>query len=441
VSDAAVYRGKAPVRAGILVTGTEVLTGIISDRNGPWLSEQLRSIGVDVEGILVVGDRPDDVMAGLRFFESEGVQVVVTSGGLGPTADDLTAEIVGAFRGREMALDEALEAEIEAILARISRRFRGVDPEALRAANRKQAVVPVGATVLAPVGTAPGLVVPPADDLGGPIVVVLPGPPSELKPMWATAIETDLFAAAVAGAPELTVDMVRLFGLPEAEISNTLRDASESGIDLSALEITTCLRRGEIEVSTRYSPDAADQYSALKAFMLKRHGDLVFSPDGATIDALVAGALIDQGLSVSVAESCTGGMLAGRLTDLAGSSAYFPGGVVAYSNEAKSSMVDVPASVIDAVGAVSAEVALALADGARARFGSSFGVGITGIAGPDGGTEEKPVGTVWFAVSSADRTKVRHVLMPGSRGAIRERSTTVAMHLLHDLIQGGGDPR
>jgi nicotinamide-nucleotide amidase len=440
--DVAVYTGKAEVRAGILVTGTEVLTGIITDRNGPWLSEQLRSLGVDVEGILVVGDRPDDVLAGLKWFESEGVQVIVTSGGLGPTADDLTAEIVGRFRGREMVLDPELEQTINAILARLSGRWRNIDPEALAAANRKQAVVPAGATVLAPVGTAPGLVVPPADGLGGPVVVVLPGPPTELKSMWSTAVQSDVFSAAVAGAPVLRREMVRMFGIPEAEISVTLRAADAAGIDLSGLEITTCLRRGEIEVSTRFSPEASGSYAALKQFMLERHGDDVFSPEGETIDALVAAALRDGGWTVATAESCTGGMLAGRLTDLAGSSAYVLGGLVCYANEAKTEVAGVPAALIASVGAVSSEVAVALADGARARLGATFGVGITGVAGPGGGSEEKPVGTVWFAVSSADgRVLVRHTLMPGDRAAIRERSTTVAMHLLSRVIAGAGEPR
>jgi nicotinamide-nucleotide amidase len=440
--DVAVYTGKADVRAGILVTGTEVLTGIITDRNGPWLSERLRELGVDVEGILVVGDRPDDVLAGLRWFESEGVQVVVTSGGLGPTADDLTAEIVGRFRGREMVLDPELEQSINAILNRLRGRFRNVDPEALAAANRKQAVIPEGAAVLAPVGTAPGLVVPPAEGMGGPVVVVLPGPPSELKPMWSVAVQTEAFGEAIAGAPVLRREMLRMFGIPEAEIAVTLRAAAEAGIDLSELEITTCLRRGEIEVSTRFSPDGADAYAALKQFLLERHGDDVFSPDGATIDAMVASALVAGGWTVATAESCTGGMLAGRLTDLPGSSAYVLGGLVTYSNEAKSAVADVPAATIASVGAVSAEVAEALADGARARLGSTFAVGITGIAGPGGGTEEKPVGTVWFAVTSADGRKlVRHTLMPGDRAAIRERSTTVAMHLLARIIAGDGEPR
>ncbi|WP_249009633.1 competence/damage-inducible protein A [Conexibacter sp. DBS9H8] len=440
--DAAVYTGRAAVRAGILVTGTEVLTGIITDRNGPWLSERLREIGVDVAGILVVGDRPDDVMAGLRFFAAEGVALIVTSGGLGPTADDLTAEIVARFRGRELVLDRNLEEGIEAIIARLRGRYVGLDQAALSAANRKQALVPEGATVLAPVGTAPGLVVVPAEGIGGPTVLVLPGPPAELKPMWATAQETAAFQAAVAGAPSLAREMMRLYGIPEAEIANTLRAAAESGVDLSGLEITTCLRRGEIEVSTRFSPDAAPAYAALKAFIIDRHGDVVFSPDGATIDAIVADALVAAGATLAVAESCTAGLLAARLTERPGASASFRGGIVAYANDAKTAVAGVDGELIRAHGAVSGEVALALADGARQRFASTYGVGITGIAGPGGGSEEKPVGTVWFGLSSEDgRTLVRHVRMPGDRTAVRDRSTTVVMHLLARMLAGAGDRR
>ncbi len=203
MSDAAVYTGRATVRAGILITGTEVLTGIISDRNGPWLSEQLRLLGVDAEMITVVGDRPEDLLSALRWMASEGVQLIVTSGGLGPTADDLTAAIVGEFCGRPMVLDEALKVRIEEIVRPLMARWPGTDPEAVFAANRKQAVIPDGSTVLDPIGTAPGLVVPFASGSSGPTVVVLPGPPRELQPMWRTAAETAAFKAAVAGAPEL----------------------------------------------------------------------------------------------------------------------------------------------------------------------------------------------------------------------------------------------
>src|SRR3982751_5716759 len=183
-------------RAGILVTGTEVLTGRVLDRNGGWISERLRELGVEHEHTLVVGDRPQDMRDALEFLAGRGVDLIVTSGGLGPTADDLTAEVVGACQGREMVLDEPTEQRIAEILAPMKERWPQLDMDAIRDANRKQAVVPRGSAILPPVGTAPGLVVPPADGTG-PTVVVLPGPPRELQPMWRDAITTAAFRAAV----------------------------------------------------------------------------------------------------------------------------------------------------------------------------------------------------------------------------------------------------
>jgi nicotinamide-nucleotide amidase len=421
-------------RAGILVTGTEVLTGIISDRNGPWLSERLRELGVDAAMIQIVGDRAEDLLAALTFMRDAGMSVIVTSGGLGPTADDLTAEVVGRFAGREMVLDGRLEALIAEILAPMMRRWPGLDADAIRESNRKQAVIPAGATPLDPVGTAPGLVVPPLDGTG-PTVVVLPGPPRELQPMWATAVQTDAFRTAIAGATTYRNEIMRLFGIPESEIANTLRAASDAGIALSELEITTCLRRGEIEIATRYEPSAATVYGAFAEFVRERHGDTLFSLDGSTIDEQVAALL--AGHRIATGESCTGGMLAARLTDRAGSSAYAAGGVVAYSNEAKSSLLGVEPALIERVGAVSTEVAEALADGAIERFGADVGVGITGVAGPDGGTEEKPVGLVCFSVALRGGERItRSVRLPGNRADIRDRSTTVAMHLVRRLLRG-----
>jgi nicotinamide-nucleotide amidase len=421
-------------RAGILVTGTEVLTGIISDRNGPWLSERLRELGVDPAMIEIVGDRPEDLLAALRYMEREEMALIVTSGGLGPTADDLTAEIVGRFCGREMVLDERVEGVIAEILRPMMRRWPGLDAEAIRASNRKQALVPDGATVLDPVGTAPGLVVAPADR-PGPTVVVLPGPPRELQPMWAAAVETDVFKEATSGATTYRTEIVRLFGIPESEIANTLRAAENAGMTLAPLEITTCLRRGEIEVATRYEPDAQEQYDALIDFIARRHADTLFSTDGSTVDDQVAELL--AGHTLAIAESCTGGLMAARITDLAGSSAYFAGGVVAYSNEAKISLVGVDPELIERFGAVSTEVAEALAQGAAERFGADVGVGITGVAGPGGGSDEKPVGTVCFSVTVADGARTTRALrLPGGRSDIRERSTTVAMHLLRRLLRG-----
>jgi nicotinamide-nucleotide amidase len=419
------------VRAGIVITGTEVLAGIIADRNGPWLSEQLRGLGVELAHIMVVGDRPEDLHAVLEFLEREGMDLVVTSGGLGPTADDLTTEVVAAFTGRKLFLDEALEERIWEILVRLRRRWRHLDEAALRAGNRKQALVPEGATILEPVGTAPGLVIPPRDG-AAPTVVVLPGPPRELQPMWATALETEALREAMRGSTVYEQRILRLFGIPESEIARSLRDIEEGGVSLGPLEITTCLRRGEIEIATVFEPDSADVYAAFEDAIRERHADTLFSDDGSTVDEQVARLL--EGRSVAVAESCTGGMMAARLTDRAGSSAYFEGGVVVYSNEAKTVHAGVPAELIERHGAVSPEVAAALADGARERFGAEFGIGITGIAGPGGGTEEKPVGTVCLSVAGPQSRLDRSVLLPGDRETVRERTTTVTMHLLRRLL-------
>jgi nicotinamide-nucleotide amidase len=427
-------------RAGIVVTGTEVLTGRVTDRNGPWLAERLRDLGVDVAHNVIVGDRPQDIRDALGWLASAGMDLVITSGGLGPTEDDLTAQVVAEFQGRPVALDEALEGRIWAILEGLSARFPDLDQDAIRRSNRKQALVPDGATILEPVGTAPGLVVPPSAPGSGPTIVVLPGPPRELQPMWGAAVETEAFRAAVAGATVYRQRMLRLFGIPESEIANTMLRAREAGIDLDALEITTCLRRGEVEVVTRYEPPQEAVYDAFAALVAERHPRDLFSTDGTSVDEQVAGLLRDSDRTIATAESCTGGLLGGRLTELAGSSAYVLGGLIVYSNEAKTKLAGVDPALIDRVGAVSVEVADALADGARSALGADVGVGITGIAGPGGGTEDKPVGTVCFSVSTGDGARItRRLQLPGGRFDVRDRSTTVAMHLVRRILLGQSD--
>lgn len=428
-------------RAGILVTGTEVLNGIIADRNGPWLSERLRELGVDVAQIAIVGDRPADLASALRYMAAEGVDLIVTSGGLGPTADDLTVEVVAAFQGREIVLDEPLFQRIAEILRPMMRRWPHLDPEAVLHGNRKQALIPRGATILDPVGTAPGLVVPPADGREGPTVLVLPGPPGELQPMWARALTTDALQAALRGAGAYEWRIMRLHGLPESEIAATLRAAEAAGVALDELEITTCLRRGEIEVATRFEPAAAATYDAFERFVADRHGRQLFSTDGATVDEQVAQLLAGPPVrTIATAESCTGGLLAARLTERPGSSAYVRGGLVVYANEAKTALAGVDPQLIARVGAVSAEVAEALADGAIERLGSDVGVGVTGIAGPGGATPEKPVGLVYVAVALRDGPRItRRVLLPGGRADVRDRTTTVALPLLRRLLRGEAD--
>jgi nicotinamide-nucleotide amidase len=334
-----------------------------------------------------------------------------------------------------MVLDEALEGRIWAILERLSGRWIQSSEDAARAGGRKQAVVPAGATVLEPVGTAPGLVVPPADGVERPTVLVLPGPPQELQAMWPAGLETKALRAALAGASPLEQGMLRLFGLPESSIARTLEEIAAEGVDLDRLEITTCLRRGEIEVATVYPPDAAGTYARFVDGVRARHAPVLFSDDGSTIDEQVASLLRSRADTIATAESCTGGLLAGRLTELAGSSAYVLGGLVVYSNETKAALAGVDPALIEAHGAVSPEVGAALADGARATLGATVGVGVTGVAGPGGGTAAKPVGMVCLSVSAADgRRTDRTVRLPGDRAAVRDRTTTVAMHMVRETL-------
>jgi nicotinamide-nucleotide amidase len=416
-------------RAGIIVTGTEVLTGRTSDRNGPYLSDRLRELGVDLAYIQIVADRREDMAAGLRFMAAQGLDLVITSGGLGPTADDLTAEVVGGFQGREMYLDEPLAGRIAEIVKPLMKRWPNLDVEAIEIGTRKQATVPRGATVLEPVGTAPGLVVPPRDGTQGPTVVVLPGPPRELQPMWEQAVTTDALQAAISGATTYRQRTLRLFGMPESEIAETLRVAEREGIELEQLEVTTCLKRGEIEVVTRYEPDAEPAYEAFAQIVAERHAETLFSTDGRSVDEIVAGLL--AGRTIATAESCTGGLLAARLTERPGASDYVKGGLVVYSDEAKVALAGVEPQLIKEHGAVSSEVAQALATTARERLGADIGAGITGIAGPGGGSEEKPVGLVWLSIAGPGEASVtRSVNLPGGRGDVRDRATTVAMHML-----------
>lgn len=418
-----------------MVTGTEVITGRIADANGPWISERLAELGVEVAHIVVVADRPDDLEHALRFLAAEDMDLIVTSGGLGPTADDLTAEIVGRFAGRPLLLDEDMEAKIREILRRFARNrsFR-FDEEAVMASNRKQALVPEGAVALDPIGTAPGLVVP----AGERVVIVMPGPPRELRPMWPRVLETEPVRAVLARATPLHGLTMRMFGVPESEIAKSLREIEDDdGVDVEAVEVTTCLRRGEIEIDVRWRDDTEATAMAVRDGLRRRHERATFSLDGETIDEQVAKLL--RGRRLGLAESCSGGLLAARITNVPGSSDYFAGSAVTYSYEAKEELLGVPKALLEEFGAVSPQVAEAMAKGALERFGADVAVSITGIAGPGGGTAEKPVGYVCFDARLADGTAIAvDRVIPGDRADIRERSGLVAMHLLRRLLGDGG---
>lgn len=429
-------------RAGIVVTGTEVLTGRVADRNGPWLAEQLRQIGVDIGQIIVVGDRPQDMRSSLEFFIDAGVDLVITSGGLGPTADDLTAQIVGEVQGRPLRHDAALDTRIAEIVARLSagRGWRQ-EPQATAAATAKQAMVPEGAQVLDPVGTAPGLVVPPAEGRSGPPVLVLPGPPRELQGMWAAALGAPAVQTALSGARELRQSTMRIWNTPESELAATMRAHDAT---LAGLEITTCLRDAELEVVTRYSPALQGAYDEFVSIIGAAYGERAFSLDGRTVDDIVADALIARGATIAGAEALAGATVIGRLLDRPGASAYLRGGVVPYANHPKRELLDVPAELLAEFGAVSAQAALALADGARARLHTDVGVGITGMAGPGGGSASKPVGLVHLCVvgegpggepgTGARRVIERQINLSGARVDIGGRSVAIAMHMLRELL-------
>jgi nicotinamide-nucleotide amidase len=321
-------------------------------------------------------------------------------------------------------------AEILRVFA--SRRGFDFDEAALIDANRKQAMVPEGAEALDPVGTAPGLVVPARER----VVIVLPGPPRELQPMWPVALEAAPVKEILGRSTPLHGYTMRMFGVPESEIAKSLREIEDDdGVDLNAVEITTCLRRGEIEIDIRYRDEAAAIADQVRDGLADRHPKETFSVDGTTIDEQVAALL--AGRKLGLAESCSGGLMAARITNLPGASAYMAGSVVSYSNEAKAELLGVDPALIDAKGAVSPEVAEAMAIGAMERFGADVAVSITGIAGPDGGSEEKPVGYVCFNARLADGTVIaRDPVIPGGRADIRERSALVGMHLLRTLLSG-----
>lgn len=418
------------VRAGIVVTGTEVLTGAITDRNGPWVARTLLDLGVDVAHITICGDRPDDLRAALRFLSAQQVDLIVTTGGLGPTADDLTVATVAAFCGRRLQLDVELEAQIAGIIARW-RRTSGINPAALDAGIRKQAMVPVGAQWVPPVGTAPGLVIPATDDI--PAIAVLPGPPAELIGMWPATLATEVVSQALSNRVAHGSETIRAYRLSEPDLAATLRLAEAEVVGFGTLEVTTCLRGGEVEIVTRFTEDHRPAYRALVEFLARYHGPQLFSTDGSTIDDQVITAL--AGRTVATAESCTGGLIAARFTDRAGSSDYFLGGVAAYANSVKTHLLGVPADLIVEHGAVSEQVARAMAEGARERLGTDVAVSTTGIAGPGGGSDLKPVGTVCLGVAVSGAPTLTYTLVfPGSRSSVRALATTAAFHLLAEAL-------
>jgi nicotinamide-nucleotide amidase len=411
--------------AEILAVGSELLTPFRVDTNSLFLTARLNELGVIVRRKSVVGDRREDLAACVRDALAR-VDLVITTGGLGPTDDDLTREVVADVLGRTLRVDEAILAAIQARFAR-----RGVPMPSI---NRRQACVPDGATVLPnSEGTAPGLLLEHDERL----IALLPGPPREMQPMFVKAIAP--IVEARSPGRRLQRRVVKVTGRSESqveEIANPIYTSlSHGGLVVDATVLAT---PGQIEV---HLESAGEDRGAIAhvldegvARLASALGATVFSTDGRTLEAVVGDALRARGWRIAVAESCTGGLLGARLTEVPGSSAYVLGGVIAYDNAVKTRELDVPAALIDQHGAVSEPVAAAMAAGVRRRFGAEIGAAITGVAGPDGGTAAKPVGTVCVAVDSPDAVSVRTLFFPGDRDAIRRHSTAAALDMVRRAI-------
>lgn len=403
--------------AEIIAVGSELLTPYRLDTNSLFLTAELNRLGFHVRRKHIIGDRDED-LRDVFLGALERVDVVVSCGGLGPTEDDRTREIVAEMLGRRLKRNDEILREIQERF----RKFGRTMPEV----NARQAMVPEGAEPLENTrGTAPGLWL----EAEGKVVVLLPGPPAELQPMFVREVKPRL---ARRGAKiRLYTRDLRITGLPESDVDQRVASIYTQ---YAGTETTILASPGEIQLHPRVWSE--DEPAALKLLdeMVKRFalalGEHLFSTSGEALEAVVAKELQEHRATIAVAESCTGGMFSARLTNVPGSSAYFRGGVVSYSNDLKSAWVDVPKELIEAKGAVSSEVALAMADGIRRRTASTLGVGITGIAGPGGGTPEKPVGLVHIAIADEKAAKERSFRFPGDRDRIRHQATQAALDMV-----------
>ena len=411
-------------RAAIVVTGSELVRGDRNDLNGPFYAREALRLGLEPSRIAIVGDRPDDLLAAIgQGLEAD---VLLVSGGLGPTHDDRTVELVAAAVGRRLVVDGILEEEIGDVSRSFATRMRRPYADFAPGVT-KQATIPEGAISLGLAGTAPGLVV----DTGACVVVVLPGPPSELQRLWPRALETAPVQRILARTDVPTRRVLRVYGVSESAVARAL---DEAGGDGDGVEVTICARDFELHVDVVAEPGADADAEALIARLRAPLADYVFSEDEVSIEELVLDACRSCGLTLGTAESCTGGMIAARLTDVPGSSEVFRGAVVAYANDIKEQELDVPAVLLAAHGAVSAEVAAAMAHGARQRLGVDVAVAVTGVAGPGGGTPEKPVGLVFLHAAGPAGELAQQFELPRDRDWIRSRATVAALHLLRRLL-------
>lgn len=416
------------MKAEIIAVGSELLTPDRVDTNSLFLTAQLNRLGVEVTRKTVVSDDLADLRDAFQGA-MDRVELVIASGGLGPTEDDRTREAVADLLGRKLERDPSVMSKIEARFRQLARPMSEV--------NKRQAMVPEGAAVLDNArGTAPGLWL----ESQGRIVILLPGPPHELKAMFTAQVEPRL--ARLSTGVRLVARELRIAGMGESDVDQRIAPIYTRHGNVQTTILTA---PGEIQVHLRaWSADipAAERLlQEIQEGIVLALGEAVFTVAGQSMEEVVARELTMHQATIATAESCTGGLLAERLTRVSGSSVYFLGGVVSYSNTLKSAWVDVPAEVIESRGAVSAEVAVALADGIRRRTGATLGVGITGVAGPTGGTPEKPVGMVHVAIADASGSKERGVLFPGERDRIRWQASQTALDLVRRYFLYAAQPK
>lgn len=403
-------------RAELIFSGDELLRGDIVNTNQAYLGQRLLDLGIFATHALTVADDFDAMVAGIRDALERHPEVLVLSGGLGPTEDDLTREAVSEATGRPLELREDL---LEAIRAKFEARgFTMTD------SNRKQALAPQGAVAIPLSGTAPGFMV----DHGETLIVALPGVPWELKEMWENTVEPRIGTRGSAGEGH-AVRRIQVFGLGESIAAERLTDIPWRGSDVeigtrAALDELTIILRGPA------TPEGARRLDEIVARAREVLGERVFGVDGPGLPEIAGGLLLERGLTVAVAESCTGGLVGKRFTDTPGSSDYFLGGVTAYHNDVKMDVLGVPAGMLAQYGAVSEEVAAAMAEGVRALLHTDCALSTTGVAGPGGGTEEKPVGLVYIGSVVDGVTEVERLMLWGRRDQIRERAALAAVDLL-----------
>ena len=416
-------------RAVVIVTGSELVRGDRRDLNGPFLAAELVGVGIEPARIVIVGDAPDELEGALRL--GLDTDLCIVSGGLGPTHDDRTVELVGRVLGRELEVDSELDRQIEAVSRghadRLRRPYADFAPGV-----RKQASLPAGAESLGLAGTAPGFVL----EAEGPLFVVLPGPPPELRRLWAAALKSGPVRALLARTEPPERRTLRFYGVSESAVARALEEAGGEG---EGVEATICARDFEIHVDLVVGPKGGPRADAIANALRTQVGESLFSEDERSIGALVLDLCRSHGLTLATAESCTGGLVAARLTAVPGSSDVFRGSVVAYADDVKERELAVPAELLAAHGAVSAEVAAAMAAGVRQRLGTDVAVSVTGVAGPGGGTPEKPVGLVYLHASAPGGELWAEFSVPADRETIRVRATVAALHLLRRLLSQGLD--